>query len=130
MLTSIKNSMEFILHNTGKIEKSLSTFVNLKLNFEIEYSFSFWSPYVAFFEFLGKKFVIFLQFRSLPGAFENQFHVRFDDDIFFMKIEVAKKIKFRKKLKIFSNSASIIAVEIHFFHFFKILKWQFRFKKK
>ena len=78
--------MEFILHNTGKIENGLSTLVILKLNFEIEYSFYFWSHYVAFFEFLRKNSLFFFKFRSLPGEFENQFQVRFGDDIFFTKI--------------------------------------------
>ena len=71
--------------------------VILKLNFVTKYSLQFWSPYYAFFGLLGKKYGFFHQYRSLLWGFENQFQKRFDDDIFFRKIKVAKMIIFKKK---------------------------------
>ena len=110
-----------------KNRKSLPTMVNLKLNFVTEYSLYFWSPYYAIFGFLRKNHGFFHQFRSLLGGFENQFQIRFDDDIFFTKIKVAEKIIFRKIKKKTSNSAIHIAVYFQIIKFSKILKRQFLF---
>ena len=79
-------------------KKSLPTIVNLKLNFITKYSLSFWS-YSAFFGFLETKYIFFHQYSTLLRGFKNHFQKRFDDDIFFTKIKVAKMIIFRKKNK-------------------------------
>ena len=124
------NSIQFILRqSTGKKRKILPTMVILKINFVQEYQLKFWSPYYAFFRFLGKKYDFFHQYRSLIGGFENQFQKRFDDDIFFTKIKVAKMFIFRKKNKNMSNSAHDGAVCFPIIHFSKILNWHFLFQK-
>ena len=77
-----------------------------------------------------KKLGYFSSISLRTRRFENQFQIRFDDDIFFTKIKVAKIIKFREKTKSHVKFSKLIAVANSLFQFSEILKWQFLIKKK